>query len=293
MPGLVKRWADGLGRHVPLALFVVACALILPNLGDRPLWQDEAETALVAKNILRTGLPLGWDGRLFVTQLSGAEMTSSFLWAWTPWLMHYVAALGMAVAGETAIGARWPFALAGCRSFPLFHAVAVRVTRDRALALVELHAVRSWLAWTLGGLCVFTNLLVAPLPALLPTELWRSAFSAKLETGAEAIASFIEANTAPDDLIFMTNEALSSMFHTGRRFAGVAAPSIRNVPRFAGLPSYGWDATQARWFILRPSGAKVDDVKWINRELVSEHVFRPRDDRAGRIEVLRVSGPAR
>jgi 4-amino-4-deoxy-L-arabinose transferase-like glycosyltransferase len=115
--------APRLHRLLPVALFVIACVLIFPNLGDRNLWQDEAETALIAKNILRTGLPLGWDGRQFVTQLSGAEMTASYLWAWTPWLMHYVAALGMGVAGQTAFGARWPFALAGCFSFPLFYRV--------------------------------------------------------------------------------------------------------------------------------------------------------------------------
>jgi hypothetical protein len=118
---------------LPLAL---ACLLILPNLGDRNLWQDEAETALIAKNVLRTGLPLGWDGRNLVTQLSGREMTDSYLWGWTPWLMHYVAAFGMAVAGETAFGARWPFALAGCLTLPLFYVVVARVARDRALALV-------------------------------------------------------------------------------------------------------------------------------------------------------------
>ena len=54
---------------VPAILFVVACALIFPNLGDRHLWQDEAETALIAKNVMRTGLPLAWDGRAFVTQM--------------------------------------------------------------------------------------------------------------------------------------------------------------------------------------------------------------------------------
>jgi hypothetical protein len=107
------------------------------------------------------------------------------------------------------------------------------------------------------------------------------------------------------------------MFHTGRRFAGVAASAIRDVPRFASLPSYVWDATQARWFILRPSGSSepldgyrsrimaalwrkgitveksffvdIDDVRWINRETVAAHLFKPGPDRQRRIEVLQLT----
>lgn len=525
---------------VPAILFVAACALIFPNLGDRHLWQDEAETALIAKNIMRTGLPLGWDGRIFATQLSGWEMTESYLWAWTPWLMHYVAALGMALAGPTAFGARWPFALAGCLTLPLFYAVIIRVARDRSLAIVasalllgsvqyllfsrqcryysllpvaflfalwgydalparkgvavlslsllalfhgnsmsgaiaasgfglhallfrreaailkrlavaavilvagsapwlvatgflerapagrpfagfpgrllgtllmsnrylcpwlllgglgvaaavkrlrlqpidtislcmfapmcgflpmylwpnpryvsflliagallaarailELHKVSRWLGYALGAVLIFTNLLVIPLPALVPTSVGRD-WSGDFETGAdalrlgalrseiagyayelthasrgpdEALASFIEANTAPDDLIFMTNDWLSAMFHTGRRFAGVVQPSMRE--RFPQLPSYVWDPSQARWFILRDSadagpidayrpqfvaelhraGFAVersydlggDEPKCINREILAKHVFRPTGDRSHGIEVWQLS----
>ena len=526
--------------YAPLILFVVACVLILPNLGDRNLWQDEAETALVAKNVLRTGLPLGWDGRQLVTQLSGAEMTGSFLWAWTPWLMHYVAAFGMLVAGATSFGARWPFALTGCLTFPLFYAVVLRITGDRRLTLVasalllssvqylllmrqcryyallpafflaalagyqatstrrgvflmsvgllglfhsnfvscaivasglalhvlvfrrdaqtvkrltvtgvillagsvpwllatgvldrtsgrsefamgflgvclmsnaylcpwlvaaafgvtaavrrirvqpidtlalcmfapmfvflpaflwpnpryvsfllpvgaivlarvivELHKVGRLFPYVLGGVSILTNLLVVPLPALFPVELGRDAFGGELPTGSdaltlgvfrselggyayelthsargpdEALASFINSHCAPDDLIFMTNEPLSAMFHTRRRFAGVAASAIRDVRVSRASPSYVWDATQARWFILRPSGSSgsldvyrsrivaalgrkgmtveksfvvdVDDVRWINRETVAAHLFKPGPDRQRRIEVLQLS----
>src|SRR5512140_608536 len=122
-------------RLAMLLLLVLACVLIFPNLGDRCLWQDEAETALVARNVLRTGLPLGWDGRLFVTQLGGRELTDGFLWSWTPWLMHYVAAFGMALGGPTSFGARWPFALLGCLSFPIFYRLVRRISGDRFLAI--------------------------------------------------------------------------------------------------------------------------------------------------------------
>lgn len=520
-------------RVVPLVLFLIACALILPNLGDRRLWQDEAEAALVAKNILRTGLPLGWDGRLFVSQLSGREMTGSFLWAWTPWLMHYVAALGMAVSGEDAFGARWPFALLGCLSFPLFYQVTFRLSQDRSLSLLasalllgsiqylllmrqcryyallpvlfflalwgydalpskrgvtllslglvglfhsnqvscaivamgfvlhavlfrrregvgihllvsglflaagsvpwvlatglldrapsrsgfginllgtlimsnryicpwlvlagmgiaylrkrfqprpidalclcmlapafvflpqflwpnpryvsfllpvgaillarairEAHAFRPWLGFLLATVSAGSNVLVIPLPALLPAQIGRTQFDGGLETGAdavklgwlrselggyvyelthacrgpdEALVSFIEANTSPDDLIFITNDWLPVMFHTGRRLAGVASPAVHRRPGWGHLPSYLWDTTQARWFVLRPTGSNprdrarmlavfarlgirvertfyldVDDVQWINRPMLSKHVFQPREGSSNGMEV--------
>ncbi len=112
-------------------LVVVACAVLLPNLGDRCLWQDEAECALPAKGVLRTGLPVAWDGRLLTTQEHGEELTDSFLWAWTPWAMHYFAAAGMAVFGSTSLGARLPFALLGCASIGLTYVVARRLVQDR------------------------------------------------------------------------------------------------------------------------------------------------------------------
>jgi hypothetical protein len=123
-------------RLVAALLFLAACALVFPNLGDRRLWQDEAETALIAANVLRTGVPSAWDGRILATQNDGREMTDAFLWAWTPWLQHYVAAFGMAVLGESSLGARWPFALLGCLSVPLFHGLVLRLTRDRLLAVL-------------------------------------------------------------------------------------------------------------------------------------------------------------
>ncbi len=116
---------------VLLGLVVVAAAALLPNLGDRCLWQDEAECALVAKNILDTGLPRAWDGRLLVTGAKGIELTDSFLWAWTPWAMHYVAAAGMIVFGETSLGSRLPFALLGIASIGLTYVVARKLLRDR------------------------------------------------------------------------------------------------------------------------------------------------------------------
>jgi len=123
-----RDWRD---VGISVGLVLAGCVVLLPNLGDRSLWQDEAECALVARGILRTGVPMAWDGRLLATAMEGAELADSLLWAWTPWAMHYVAAAGMAIFGQSSLGARLLFALLGCASIGLTYTVARRLIRDR------------------------------------------------------------------------------------------------------------------------------------------------------------------
>jgi 4-amino-4-deoxy-L-arabinose transferase-like glycosyltransferase len=501
----------------PLLLFLVACLFVFPGLGDRSLWQDEAETALIASNVLHTGLPGAWDGRLLVTQDNGNELTDSFLWAWTPWAMHYVAAAGMGVFGENSFGARWLFALLGCLSFPLFYSFVRRATGDRLLSVLTvvlmltsvqyllllrqcryyallpllfavclsgyaalpakrgvalfslglaamfhgnpvacaiaasgflLHAalvrrsepiwkpllasalilgsasvpwilgtgllqrapagaasdadllgtlvmsnryvcpwlllaglglglwrkrspggaiyglcacllapmfvfvpallwpnpryvsfllpigallaagaireawsVRPWLGAALLAVVAGTNLLVLPLPdsadpgiGLLKSELGGYVYelSHPIRGPDEELVAWVEANTAADDLIAMTNDWLPVMFHTRRRVAGVISPEVLSRPGWDRLPPYLSDATRARWLFLRAGqrlGAQelagalqrvgvrvertihldIDDVRWINRPMVSKHVFRLRDGPRSGIDVLQLA----
>ena len=46
-----------------LILVLVAALLLFGSLSGRSLWQDEAETALLAKSILASGRPIVFDGR--------------------------------------------------------------------------------------------------------------------------------------------------------------------------------------------------------------------------------------
>ena len=41
---------------------VLGAVLIFAGLSQRYLWDDEAETALLAERVLRFGVPLAWDG---------------------------------------------------------------------------------------------------------------------------------------------------------------------------------------------------------------------------------------
>lgn len=97
-------------------LLLIACILILSNLGNIYLWGDEAATALVSKTVLTHGIPLGSDGTNTFTQEFGAEYGKDFVWRWHTWLSFYVLALFFKLFGTSNFVCRLPFALFGIGS---------------------------------------------------------------------------------------------------------------------------------------------------------------------------------
>ncbi len=94
-------------------ILLVASALILLNLGNIYLWQDEAQTACIAKTVLTHGVPLGYDGLNYFSQQGGAEYGKGYVWRWHTWLPFYVLAGFFALFGTSTFVCRLPFALAG------------------------------------------------------------------------------------------------------------------------------------------------------------------------------------
>jgi hypothetical protein len=96
--------------------FVLAAsaALLLLRLGHAALWDDEANTALFADSVWRTGdtLALIGDGHNLVAYSQGGELTNLRNRVLPP-LQYYVAALGVGPAPGSALAARLPFALCG------------------------------------------------------------------------------------------------------------------------------------------------------------------------------------
>jgi hypothetical protein len=141
-PGLFARldWAL-------VAILAVAAFLLFYNLGQRPFWQDEAETACLAKNVLRTGLPYAFDGVNVVSQEEEREFdkTGGYLWRWSPWIQIYMQAAGFAAGGLDTAAGRVPFALAALLAIFWTYRLVRRHFGDRNWAL---------LAATLLTLCV-------------------------------------------------------------------------------------------------------------------------------------------
>jgi 4-amino-4-deoxy-L-arabinose transferase-like glycosyltransferase len=119
----------GVGALVALGI-VVGALLIFAGLSQRYLWDDEAETALLAERVLQFGVPLAWDGSSLVSQECGQDYDQNYVWRQTPWLPIYVAAASFKLFGVSTFAARLPFALLGLLSVPSMYLLARRVFND-------------------------------------------------------------------------------------------------------------------------------------------------------------------
>ena len=86
-----------------IVLILLAPLLLFPNLGNRFLWQDEAETALLARSVVQHGYPLAHDGQRTISDQPGSpDVNDAGVWIWTPWLQLYPVAASFALLGESA-----------------------------------------------------------------------------------------------------------------------------------------------------------------------------------------------
>jgi 4-amino-4-deoxy-L-arabinose transferase-like glycosyltransferase len=113
---------------------VLAAVLLLTNLGNPYLWQDEAQTALIAETILTHGVPMGTDGTNFFSQELGVEYGDDYVWKWHTWLSFYLVSGSFAVFGPGTFATRLPFALFGIATVLLTFVCARSLWRDRRAA---------------------------------------------------------------------------------------------------------------------------------------------------------------
>ncbi len=117
-----------------LAILVLGAFLIFTNLGQRPLWQDEAETAVLGRHVLSTGLPSVTDGVNIVSQEERREFGSDMIWRWSPWLQIYMSAAGQFINPHSTFWARFFFAVTGLACIAGTYLLVWTRFRDRAWA---------------------------------------------------------------------------------------------------------------------------------------------------------------
>jgi hypothetical protein len=117
-------------------LLALAAVLLFYNLGDRFLWSDEAETAVLAKNVSKFGVPRTTDGVNYIT-LYGADIdgNANNIWTLSPWAQEYVAAASFRIFGSTTWASRAPFALIGWICLAIFGFILYRIYRNHWIAL--------------------------------------------------------------------------------------------------------------------------------------------------------------
>lgn len=118
-----------------LVFFAFACFY---RLGDYSFWQDEAETAFLAKSILERGLPYALVDDVWITQFHGEESRGDHLWFFTPWLPFYLCALSFKLFGFSEWAGRLPFALAGFMSAPLIWLLLKKIGQNPAVIFFTL-----------------------------------------------------------------------------------------------------------------------------------------------------------
>lgn len=108
------------------------------HLDGRLLWGDEAETATLARNVLKFGVPEVDDGLNHITLHGDKFDAHNGIWTWSPWLQEYVTAGSFAIFGTNTWAARAPFALIGWLSVMLLGAVAWKIYRSHRIALAAM-----------------------------------------------------------------------------------------------------------------------------------------------------------
>lgn len=122
---------------LPLLIGIAACFWLLPSLGNGMLWEDEAQTALLARTTLEHGVPIAFDGANSISQEKGDDFGRHGLWKWHMWLPFYVLAGFFKMFGESTAIARLPFALFGIATVVLTYFTAMLLWRDIKSALLS------------------------------------------------------------------------------------------------------------------------------------------------------------
>src|SRR5438445_1721571 len=121
--------------HCPLAvLATIAGVLIFTILGSDYLWEDEGDTAALAVNILKFGVPKAWDGAAFLDSDHGTRLNRDLVMVTHPWVQYYLTAGSFLVFGQNTFAARFPFALAAWISILAVYLFLCRSCGSRLVA---------------------------------------------------------------------------------------------------------------------------------------------------------------
>ncbi|NQT75359.1 MAG: glycosyltransferase family 39 protein [Candidatus Omnitrophica bacterium] len=117
-------------------LLVLGLFLTFKNLSNNYLWQDEGESAVYGRNIIKYGYPRAFDGtNLLKAYLStfGENYESKF----HPWLHFYLISLSHIALGINTFSSRLPFAICGFLSIIIIFFLAKRFFKKDSIALLS------------------------------------------------------------------------------------------------------------------------------------------------------------
>jgi len=110
--------------YVVILIFLAAAYLGLRRLDNTVFWDDETDTAIVAKNLLKLGRLTGWDGRNLLAYSNGRLLDENLRPRNSP-LGYIAAAVSFRTFEISTWAGRFPFVIAGLGSLVLL-ALAMR-----------------------------------------------------------------------------------------------------------------------------------------------------------------------
>ncbi|MCK4423432.1 MAG: glycosyltransferase family 39 protein, partial [Candidatus Omnitrophica bacterium] len=127
---------------VLILLSLIAAILLFTNLDNIYLWVDEAETAVLGRNVLTYGYPRAFDGTNTLNLLGDswkhfAEYDQNYIWTIHPWLEFYVTAASFMLLGITTFAARFLFALAGLGSVLLSYSLSRQLFQNKTISQIS------------------------------------------------------------------------------------------------------------------------------------------------------------
>jgi uncharacterized membrane protein len=118
---------------IPLCIFIVFVAL---SANLHPLWGDEADSALLSRSILSTGLPKIWDGQNITGFQGGQSANNKLLDVSTPWFSVYITSFFFRLFGESSIVARLPSIIISLFFIPLIYYCCIKITNSRSISFL-------------------------------------------------------------------------------------------------------------------------------------------------------------
>ena len=102
-------------KDVQRLIIILLCGVFLSFYGitNHAFWDDEANTALFARNFLLTGKLTAWDGKNLIGYAEGIGLDQNLNNVYMPQLQFIVAAAGLSAFDNKTLGGRVPFVIAG------------------------------------------------------------------------------------------------------------------------------------------------------------------------------------
>jgi 4-amino-4-deoxy-L-arabinose transferase-like glycosyltransferase len=119
---------------------LISLPLFVYGLGSTYLWQDEAQTALLGRSVLRYGVPMVGSGSESLSAHMGTDAGLHGMYFQISWLQAYIAAASFKLFGESSWSARILFAIAGWLCVPLSAWIAMRAAQPEGRVAARIAA---------------------------------------------------------------------------------------------------------------------------------------------------------